>query len=269
MDSLLAAIRAAAAEELSRGLPLLSLRQYPWGVGPYLFRDSEELGELRIEPLYPVGKALLSLVRARALPVAVVARPCEVRQLVEMAKRQQVQPADVRILTFSCDSAQAQVCRCEEPGTTSLGWPELVVIGEESAQPAAAAIALPEDPAERRRFWAAQFAKCIKCYGCRNVCPMCFCEHCELEDPLWVERGKLLPGLPMFHLIRAMHMSARCTACRQCEAACPAHIPLTALYDALRQEVGSLLGYRPGASLAQRPPLSLSLREAPMQTGRH
>jgi hypothetical protein len=54
-------------------------------------------------------------------------------------------------------------------------------------------------------------------------------------------------------------------ACRQCELACPAHIPLTVLYDLIVQDVGRILGYDPGADLEVAPPISLSLEEAPIK----
>ena len=80
-----------------------------------------------------------------------------------------------------------------------------------------------------------------------------------------MERGVLAPPFRMFHLIRAMHMTSRCVACRQCELTCPAHIPLTVLYDLIRQDVGDLLGYVPGSDIAAPPPLSLTLEEAPLR----
>jgi ferredoxin len=119
---------------------------------------------------------------------------------------------------------------------------------------------------ERWEFWRAQFTKCIKCYGCRNICPVCFCEACALEDPLWVEPGLLVPDFPMYHLIKAMHMTTRCIACRQCEIACPADIPLTVLYDLIRADVADLIGYIPGADLDSGPPLSLTLADAPIES---
>mgnify|MGYP000981562322 CR=1 FL=1 len=33
--------------------------------------------------------------------------------------------------------------------------------------------------AERAEFWHEQFAKCIRCYACRNACPSCFCPECD------------------------------------------------------------------------------------------
>ena len=36
-------------------------------------------------------------------------------------------------------------------------------------------------PAERMAFWAKQFDRCVKCYACRQVCPMCYCERCIVD----------------------------------------------------------------------------------------
>jgi len=35
---------------------------------------------------------------------------------------------------------------------------------------------LPEE--ERWKFWKEQLSKCIRCYACRSVCPMCYCDEC-------------------------------------------------------------------------------------------
>jgi Fe-S oxidoreductase len=62
-----------------------------------------------------------------------------------------------------------------------------------------------------------------------------------------------------------MHMSSRCVACRQCELTCPAHIPLTVLYDLIRQDMETLLGYVPGVDIDAAPPISLTLSDAPLR----
>jgi formate dehydrogenase subunit beta len=262
------ALRAHVAEKLPELDGIVGLRRTVVGTAPYLFRPGDDLSELVLSPRYPLA-SVLSLLQKR-YPQArfgVVARACDLRALVEMAKRQQVDPDRLYILGVACTAEEAEECHCNAPFPKTEGWPQAVALG--SPVPAGSPnpiIARYEQMGltERWAFWREQFAKCIKCYGCRNICPECFCEACALEDPLWVEPGVLAPPFPSFHLIRAMHMAARCMACRQCELACPAHIPLTVLYDLLRRDVAQMLGYEPGADLFAPPPLSLTLAAGAM-----
>ena len=72
--------------------------------------------------------------------------------------------------------------------------------------------------------------RCMKCYGCRNICPVCYCSECTLEENAFIPRGELPPANPNFLLTRAIHMVDFCIYCGLCEEACPADIPLTTLY---------------------------------------
>jgi ferredoxin len=89
---------------------------------------------------------------------------------------------------------------------------------------------------EREEFWEEQFNKCIKCYSCREVCPLCVCKYCELEDSNWVKPGEIPPDYPIFHIIRAFHLAGKCVGCGECEKACPMDIPLRTLQDLVRNE---------------------------------
>ena len=183
---------------------------------------------------------------------------------VEMAKRGQIDPARLVIIGFACTAEEAQACHCNAP------YPERLMVGAAGPSGSPNPIVADYDGmslAERRAFWERQFRKCIKCYGCRNICPVCFCEACSMEEAAWVEPGLLAPPFPVFHLIRAMHMSSRCVACRQCELVCPAYFPLTVLYDLMRRDSEMLTGYIPGADMDARPPLSFTLDEAPLLVG--
>jgi ferredoxin len=185
-----------------------------------------------------------------------------------MAKREQIDPDRLYLLGIACTAEQAEECYCADPAPDLTPWSRSQVFGTpvEGASPNPLVTRYKEMSLEERRaFWQEQFAKCIKCYGCRDICPECFCESCALEDPLWVEPGELAPPFPMFHLIKAMHMSGRCVACRQCELTCPAHIPLTVLYDLIRQDVGTLLGYDPGGDMEMPPPLSVTFDKVPLR----
>ena len=116
--------------------------------------------------------------------------------------------------------------------------------------------------AEKLAFWKEEFQHCIKCYGCRNICPQCFCNVCALEDETWVETGRLPMPIPsMYHLIRAMHMTAKCVACRECEETCPADIPMAVQFRLIARDVKEMFNYETGAVMDQKPPQLLVLEE--------
>jgi formate dehydrogenase subunit beta len=262
-------VRDHVAEKLGELDGVVALRRTAEGTAPHLFRKGDEVSSLVLTPRYPLAPVVSRLQKHdQEAKLGIVARGCDVRALVEMAKREQIDPDRLFILGVACTAEEAEECHCADPMVRAEGWPAIEVIGEPGPAGSPNPLLADYDDKsleERRAFWQGQFAKCLKCYGCRNICPECFCESCALEDPLWVEPGVLGPPFPMFHLIRAMHMAGRCVACRQCELTCPAHIPLTVLYDLMRKDVEQLLGYVPGADIEALPPLSLNLEEGPLR----
>ena len=260
---------ARVAELLQELDGVVALRRIGEGAAPHLFRPGDDLSPLVMDPRYPLAPVVALL--QKRYPDArfgIVARGCDARALVEMAKRAQIDPDRLVLLGVACTAEQAAECYCANPAPDVEQWPEAELLGDPvEGAPPNPMVAEYEKMSldERRAFWKQQFLKCIKCYGCRDICPECFCEACALEDPLWVERGVLAPDFPMFHLIRAMHMASRCVGCRQCELVCPAHIPLTVLYDLIVRDVGSSLGYVPGAALDVAPPIPLSFEDAPIK----
>ncbi len=263
-------IRALVEEKVLELDGVVGLRQTDLGVAPYLFQQGDDLTKLVLEPRYPMAQVASQLQkRFREANIGIVARGCDTRALFEMAKRFQINPEKLFILGVSCTADQAEICFCADPAPNTKNWPRAEILGEPvpGAQPNPMVYEHENLSTEERwKFWQQQFSKCIKCYGCRDICPVCFCEACALEDPMWVEPGLLVPDFPTFHLIKAMHMTTRCIACRQCELACPADIPLTVLYDLIRKDVADLIGYVPGADLNSGPPLSLTLADAPMKS---
>jgi formate dehydrogenase subunit beta len=107
-----------------------------------------------------------------------------------------------------------------------------------------------------------EFDKCIKCYGCREACPICFCRECSIESESvnWVPKGEIPPS-PMFHFVRMMHMVDSCTNCGQCEEVCPAEIPLARIFHKINVELQDVFDYRPGYDVEQKPPLSVIDKE--------
>lgn len=262
-------IRAHVAEKLPELDGIVALRKTNAGVAPHLFQDGDDLSTLVLEPRYPLALQVSRLQKRHPeAKIGVVARGCDARALVEMAKRHQIDPDRLYLLGLACTADQAAACFCAEPVPNLAQWPQASLVGEPvPGAPPNPVVAEYEAMSleDRRDFWRRQFLKCIKCYGCRNICPECFCEACAMEDSLWVEPGVLAPPFPTFHLIRAMHMATRCVGCRHCELACPANIPLTVLYDLMLRDVENLLHYVPGADVSANPPLSLTLSDEPVK----
>jgi formate dehydrogenase subunit beta len=106
---------------------------------------------------------------------------------------------------------------------------------------------------ERFNRWMYEFQKCIKCYGCRDICPVCFCKECSLEHTDLIATGSIPPEVPIFHLVRAVHMGGRCIDCGLCEDACPVDIPLRLLYRKVNEIVSEVFDYTTGTSADQSP----------------
>lgn len=243
-----------ATDSVSGFLALRMVDDHPI---PYLFTKPEELDELYLgEVRYPLTKLLIRL--ARKYPddtFGIFARACDERSLVELYKNQQLDPERVTFLGVACSGELAEACECFRP------YPSRIDIGEKveghHGDPASVREieAMPET--DRYHHWMDQFTKCIKCYGCRNICPVCFCPSCTLEDHNLVHLGGMPPQIPIFHLVRAMHMADRCIDCGLCEEACPADIPLRTLYRKVMETVKNLFGYLPGENLEDLPPLEV------------
>jgi formate dehydrogenase subunit beta len=109
---------------------------------------------------------------------------------------------------------------------------------------------------ERLAYWTGQFYECIKCFGCRDACPICYCADCTLEADRGLILGGQVPPDIMFPILRTIHVADSCVNCGQCQDICPSELPLSRLTHMLNAEINSVLGYRPGMDLDVLPPLS-------------
>jgi ferredoxin len=105
-------------------------------------------------------------------------------------------------------------------------------------------------------FWKGSFSTCIRCYACRQVCPMCYCDVCisYRNIPQWIDLSPSPVNNMLFHLRRAMCMAGRCTDCGECERVCPVGIPLRLMYNRISMKLEELYdNYRAGMDIERKP----------------
>jgi len=186
------------------------------------------------------------------MKIGLLVRDCNQRALNVLYVWNQLNPENIQTISINCcpsilkEHADCSYLEPEKPGLYKK------MVGIENTMDIESA----EDFSQEERFnrWLYEFEKCIKCYGCRNICPVCFCKECSLEHPDLIRAGgELPPDVPIFHLVRAVHMAGRCIDCGLCEDACPMDIPLRLLYRKVNEIVSDVFDYQTGASPGQSP----------------
>ncbi|MBQ7606837.1 MAG: hydrogenase iron-sulfur subunit [Desulfovibrionaceae bacterium] len=112
---------------------------------------------------------------------------------------------------------------------------------------------------ERMAFWKTNMERCIRCYACRNSCPLCVCrDYCisDTRDPHWTTQNDTSKEKLFFQVIHSLHLAGRCTGCGECQRSCPVGIPILALRQHIARTIRELFaGYEPGTDPNAVPPL--------------
>jgi len=133
---------------------------------------------------------------------------------------------------------------------------------------------------ERWASWEHHFDRCLRCFACRSVCPMCYCPECVVDSTSfvitaetsaedkanrvrWCERSAGSGESALYHLTRAMHLAGRCVDCGECERVCPVNIPLRLLNTKLEMEAFEMFEYQAGRDVSQASLLSSFRDEDP------
>jgi len=190
-------------------------------------------------------------IRALGRP-AIVVKGCDERSLVVLEKESQIDRKEMYVIGMACETmgqAKCETCGVHLPRFADevigqAGQPALEAGQGWKALEALRALT----PAGRMAYWAGEFERCVKCYACRQVCPMCYCERCLVEKnrPMVIEPSPTATGNFAWHIMRGFHLAGRCVGCDECTRACPAGIDLRLLNLSLAKAAEEHFGYRAG-----------------------
>jgi len=212
--------------------------------------------------------------------VAITAKGCDVRALFVLIQEKQLRREDVYVIGLSCQGVlskealaggrwelseetmadKCKICQVRTPLEYDFLVGEKVEPRPAGVDPYAARIEELESRSseERWEFWRRELSRCIKCYACRQACPLCYCRRCITEKsvPQWIDKSAHLRGNLAWNLIRAFHLAGRCVGCGECERACPVNIPLMLLNQKMSREVAAQFGYVAGMDYTVEPALA-------------
>lgn len=181
---------------------------------------------------------------AKSGKLAIVANISTLRGIIRLAAENQLKDNSLIALSMN-DSGEVTVCSTFDEIETYLAAVTPQISDEDKALLDKIS-AMSEK--ERWAFWKNEMESCIKCYACRQACPLCYCTQCtvEINQPQWIPVEASTLGNLEWHIMRAMHLSGRCISCGQCGDACPVGIPIHLLPVKLALEVESLYGNASG-----------------------
>ena len=210
---------------------------------------------------------------------AIVAKGCDIKTIAVLISESQLKREDVVILGMSCNGVvykqelwkgelkpEIMPTKCHNCDVRNPHIADIIIGEKVNFTP-------PDTPAgmvfdkireldkksnsERWDFWIEHFNRCIKCYACRQICPLCYCERCIAEKnmPQWIETSAHPRGNLAWNLKRAMDLTGRCTFCGECERACPVNIPLNLVNQKLALVVKDAFGHKAGYDEKVHPPM--------------
>ena len=201
--------------------------------------------------------------------VGLVVRGCDSRAIVRMIIDQVIKREDVYLVGVGCPGIKDRKtgellkkcaeCRhanpvlCDEMAGDEVArnLPEGRFAEVEEVE----AMAQPE----RSRYFESVYAKCIRCYACRDVCPCCTCRECfvDARRENWVGKQNNVAENRFYGLTRVMHIGDRCIECGECERACPMDLPLMKLNRKVIRDLNDLFGEFESSMALDEPPEKL------------
>jgi hypothetical protein len=160
-------------------------------------------------------------IRALGKP-AIIVKGCDARAIVVLQRESQIDRSAMVVIGMACNGvgeprlAKCAACDAHVPAHVDI------TIGEAVSEPVDPErryndlnVFMTQSTDERMDYWQDELERCVRCYACRQVCPLCYCERCVADKnrPVRFSTAPTLKGNYAWHITRAFHLAGRCIGC--------------------------------------------------------
>ena len=253
---------------------------------PYIFSDPADAQNLEWDQ--GCSPNLCGYLHGRKDRVGIVAKPCDVRGIVNYLVEKQIMRDRVYIIGVDCigmndahgeatpwcsnctvkvppifdvrvkkmDIVDGTSSKCDSDGTSNGGSAgnDADTGNADETKDCGAGGGLSGNLEKFQN----EIKKCILCYSCRQECYGCYCSVCFMDrsEPNWLPSAPDAGTKMVYHLGRAMHLSGRCVECGACERVCASGVDVRYIIRNVTGFIEEVFGYRTGLDTEAKPAMA-------------
>ena len=186
----------------------------------------------------------------------IVVKGCDAKTLAVLESEHQIDRDTMFVIGIACSGVQERgklqdkclTCDVHQPPHCDIVIGEAVPTETQARRYAKLDLLTSMTSDQRLEYWKKEFARCVKCYACRQHCPLCYCEVCVADKnrPTRIDTSATLKGNFAWNILRAFHLAGRCVCCSACSNVCPAGIDLDLLNLTLAKTAEDNFQFRSG-----------------------
>ncbi|MCL2004571.1 MAG: 4Fe-4S dicluster domain-containing protein [Planctomycetaceae bacterium] len=193
----------------------------------------------------------------------IIVKGCDAKTLAILESENQIDRETLIVIGVACSGVQIQgkiqnkclACDVQNPPHCDIVIGKAITAEPQADRYAKLAQIESMPPEQRFEYWKKELARCIKCYACRQNCPLCYCNVCvaDKNQPTRIDTSATLKGNFAWNILRAFHLAGRCIGCSACATACPAGIDLDLLNLTLAKAAEDNFQFRAGIQRGAEP----------------